>query len=236
MARVLQKDKVVVFTGAGVSAESGIRTFRDSNGLWNEYLVEDVATPAAWQRNPELVLDFYNDCRQQMSSAKPNAAHDAIARLEETHEVVVVTQNIDDLHERAGSSQVIHLHGEISKARSSLDETLIYDIGSQPLKKGDFCELRSQLRPHIVWFGENIINYDEARNHVRNAARILVIGTSLNVYPAAGLLKKASFHAEKAIVSLEVDSVPFGYKFIRGKATNIVPRIVGDWMNGGRAF
>ncbi len=236
MGRVLNKNKVVIFTGAGISAESGIRTFRDSDGLWNEYLVEDVATPGAWARNPELVLNFYNDCRDQMTSALPNAAHKAIAELEEKYEVIVITQNIDDLHERAGSSNVIHLHGEISKARSSLDETLIYDIGKKRMTKDDTCELRSPLRPHIVWFGENILNYDEARNYIKNAARVLVVGSSLSVYPAAGLLKKASFHAEKGIISLEVDKVPYGYQFKRGKASNLVPCIVESWLNRERAF
>lgn len=232
MARELDKNKIVIFTGAGISAESGIQTFRDSDGLWNEYSIEDVATPAAWQRDPELVLNFYNERRVDIANAEPNAAHNALVELEKEYEVIIITQNIDDLHERAGSSKVIHLHGEITKARSELDETLIHDIGYQAISMGDQCEIRSQLRPHIVWFGEQTLNYELARSHVKDAARILVVGTSLSVYPAAGLLKKASFHAEKAIVSLEVEKKPFGYKFIRAKAASMVPHIVEKWLNG----
>lgn len=233
---MLIKNKVVVITGAGVSAESGLQTFRDANGLWNEHAVSDVATPQAWDRDPELVLEFYNDLRVETLSAEPNAAHTAIAELEKMYDVVVITQNIDDLHERAGSTHVIHVHGKITQSRSSLDETLLYDIGDKPINLGDSCQLRSQLRPHIVWFGESILNFDESREHIKTASRILVVGTSLSVYPAAGLLKKASFHAEKLIVALDVEKVPYGYKFVRAKAATIVPRIVNRWLSGEKAI
>jgi len=236
MAKLLDKNKIVVFSGAGISAESGIKTFRDANGLWNEYAVEDVATPDAWERDPELVLSFYNERRADICEAKPNTAHEAIASLEEKYEVMVITQNIDDLHERAGSSNVIHVHGEITKVRSTCDESLIYDVGYKPTSIGDRCELNGQLRPHIVWFGESVLNYDIAREHIKRASRILVVGTSLSVYPAAGLLKKSSYHAEKAIISLDIDKKPYGYKFIRAKATNMVPWVVKKWLNGERAI
>ena len=236
MARILNKKKIVIFTGAGISAESGIKTFRDTNGLWNEYSVEDVATPQAWRKNPELVLEFYNERRQDIRHARPNAAHDAIARLEKEYEVIVVTQNIDNLHERAGSSNVIHVHGEITKARSTLDESLVYDIGYNSISPGDTCESKSQLRPHIVWFGEGIFHFDTARASIKDAARILVVGTSLSVFPAAGLLKKASFHAEKVIVSLDIDKKPYGYKFIRANASKMVPWVVEKWLKGERAI
>lgn len=236
MTRTLDKKKIVVFTGAGISAESGIRTFRDANGLWNEYSLEEVASPQAWAKNPQLVLDFYNERRENVCHAQPNEAHEAIVALEQQYEVVVITQNVDDLHERAGSSNIIHVHGEITKARSSIDETLIYDIGCKSISMGDTCELRSQLRPHIVWFGEPIMHHGTAQAHVRDAARILVVGTSLSVYPAAGLLKKASYHAEKVLVSLDVVEKPFGYEFIRAKASSMVPWVVGKWLKGERAI
>jgi len=233
MARKLDENKIVIFTGAGISAESGIQTFRDSDGLWNEYSISEVATPQAWKRDPELVLNFYNERRENVRNSEPNTAHRAIASLEKKFDVVVITQNIDDLHERAGSTNVIHLHGEIMKARSTYDETLTYDIGDGPLTIRSMCELRSPLRPHVVWFGEKIINDEVARDHIRNAAKILVVGTSLSVYPAAGLLKKASFHAEKIIVSLDIAKKPYGYNYVRAKATKLVPRIVNSWIYGG---
>jgi len=232
MSRALNKNRIVVFTGAGISAESGIQTFRDGGGLWHEHSIEDVATPAAWERNPSLVLEFYNERRKNVEAAKPNKAHQAIAQLEELYDVVVITQNIDDLHERAGSSNIKHVHGEITKARSSLDETLLYDIGYKPIHLNDRCELRSQLRPHVVWFGEQVLEYDDARDVIKDASKILVVGTSLTVYPVAGLLKKASYHAEKVIISLDLEKKPFGYQFIRAKASEIVPWVVGKWLRG----
>jgi len=228
-ANTIDPHKIVIFTGAGVSAESGLQTFRDSNGLWNNYDINDVATPAGWESDPERVLRFYNERRLEASKAQPNEAHKAIARLQEKYEVVVITQNIDDLHERGGSDNVIHVHGELRKVRSTVDETLIYNINADPVKLGDHCEKGAQLRPDIVWFGESIQNYELSVKHIKTAAKVLVIGTSLAVYPAAGILKKARYHAEKIIVSLDIEKKPFGYKLIRGKATSVVPHLIDQW-------
>jgi NAD-dependent deacetylase len=180
--------KIVVFTGAGTSAESGLGTFRDSGGLWEKYDVYEIATPEAWRTNPNLVQEFYNERRKQVLAAKPNAAHIAVAKLEEQYDVTVITQNVDDLHERAGSSNVVHLHGEIIKSQSSLDPSLVYDIEGWELKDGDKCEKGSQLRPHVVWFGEPVPMMEQASLIVEMADIFLVVGTSLNVYPAAGLI------------------------------------------------
>ncbi|MBN4061926.1 MAG: NAD-dependent protein deacylase [Flavobacteriales bacterium] len=192
--------KLVVFTGAGVSAESGLRTFRDSNGLWEEYDVMEVATPEAWHKNPGQVLRFYNMRRKQAIEAQPNAAHHAIVHLEKKYDVHVITQNIDDLHERAGSSKVLHLHGEINKARSTEHPELIYELDHREMKLGDTCEKGAQLRPHIVWFGEAVPNMEIAYDIVSGADIMLIIGTSLNVYPAAGLIHYAPLQAKKYLV------------------------------------
>ena len=180
--------KIVVLTGAGISAESGLRTFRDSNGLWEEHRVEDVATFEAWQRNQQLVIDFYNQRRKQLNDVKPNAGHLALVELEEKFDVQIITQNVDDLHERAGSANVLHLHGELKKVRSTVDENLVYILDGWELKKGDLCEKGSQLRPHIVWFGEAVPMIEPAMELSAEADIFIVIGTSLNVYPAAGLV------------------------------------------------
>ncbi|MDA8563457.1 NAD-dependent deacylase [Mariniblastus sp.] len=179
--------KIVVLTGAGVSAESGIRTFRDSNGLWEDHEVMDVASPEGWARDPELVLRFYNARRAQLKEVEPNAAHVAIKELESQFEVRVITQNVDDLHERAGSSNVLHLHGELTKARSTRDDSLIYDWTGD-INLGDLCEDGHQLRPHIVWFGESVPALDQAASITSEANIVLIVGTSLQVYPAAGLV------------------------------------------------
>lgn len=179
---------LVVLSGAGMSQESGIRTFRDMNGLWEEYDVMEVATPEAWHKNPELVMKFYNDRRKQLYECSPNAGHILLAELEKYFDVDIITQNIDDLHERAGSTKVLHLHGELKKARSSVDESLIYDIDGWELKFGQLCARGSQLRPHVVWFGEAVPAMEEAIPIVEKADIMVVIGTSLNVYPAAGLV------------------------------------------------
>ncbi|MBL1321965.1 MAG: NAD-dependent deacylase [Methylophaga sp.] len=226
------KEKIVIFTGAGISAESGLATFRDSNGLWNNYSLEEVATPSAWNRNPKLVLDFYNHRRKEVERASPNSAHESLVELEERYDVTVVTQNVDDLHERAGSSKVIHLHGEITKARSCIDGSILYDIGYEDIKMGDLCELRSQKRPHIVWFGEEILNYEISVQAIKEADKVMVIGTSLAVFPAASIVKKARYHAEKVLVTMELDKKPFGYRLIRARATAVVPCIVGKWIQG----
>ena len=180
--------KIVVLSGAGVSAESGIPTFRASDGLWENHRIEDVATPEAWQRNPTLVQDFYNQRRKQALTVQPNAGHYALAKLEEKYDVTVITQNVDNLHERAGSSKVVHLHGELFKSRSTVDESLVYDIEGWEIKAGDLCARGSQLRPHIVWFGEAVPMMDIAVDITQEADIFIVVGTSLNVYPAAGLV------------------------------------------------
>lgn len=225
----IDPNKVVVFTGAGVSVESGLSTFRDADGLWEDHRIEDVASIQGWHRDQAQVLEFYNRRRQEVLSAKPNAAHLAIASLQDRYETVVITQNVDDLHERAGSRRVHHLHGQILKSRSSVSPGLSFDqVGD--IKVGDLCGDGHQIRPDIVWFGEHMGDLSEAVHHLKTAARILVIGTSLNVQPAAGLLKHGRFHAEKIVVSLEVAKLPFGYKFLRGRAAGLVPLITGTWL------
>ena len=180
--------KVVVLSGAGVSAESGIKTFRDSNGLWEEYKVEDVASIDGWYRDKKLVLEFYNARRRALQNAEPNDAHKIIAELENNFDVCVVTQNVDNLHERAGSTNIIHLHGELTKARSVKDEYTTYDIGYNDINLGDKAPDGGQLRPFIVWFGESVPELGRAAKEVEKADILIIIGTSLNVYPAAGLV------------------------------------------------
>ena len=182
------KKKVVVLTGAGISAESGISTFRDSDGLWEQYRVEDVATYDAYLRNPELVLNFYNERRRQLFAVKPNDGHRQLVRLEEKYDVHIVTQNIDNLHEQAGSTNVLHLHGLLTQARSDRDDNLIIDIGDRDIHLGDKAPDGAQLRPHIVWFGEAVPNIEPAAELCEKADYFVVVGTSMNVYPAAGLI------------------------------------------------
>jgi NAD-dependent deacetylase len=182
------KPNLVVLSGAGISAESGLATFRDSGGLWEGYKIEDVATPEAWVKDPLKVLDFYNLRRISAQNALPNFAHFSLADLENDFNVQIVTQNVDDLHERAGSTKVLHLHGELNKSRSTKNPNLVYKVDGSNLNYGDKCELGSQLRPHIVWFGESVPLIETASNLVQQADIFLVIGTSLQVYPAAGLL------------------------------------------------
>lgn len=186
--------KIAVLTGAGVSAESGIKTFRDSNGLWEDHDVMEVASPEGFQRNPALVLDFYNQRRRQLLTVLPNAAHIALAELEKNHEVTIITQNVDDLHERAGSTKVIHLHGELLKVRSTFNEDLILDW-KEDLNLGDLCENNHQLRPHIVWFGEMVPMIETAAEVVERVEVIIIVGTSMQVYPAAGLVQYAKADA-----------------------------------------
>ena len=180
--------KIVVLTGAGISAESGLKTFRDSDGLWEGYNIHDVATPEAWERNPELVQQFYNERREQVLSAKPNRGHEILAELENHFDVEIITQNIDDLHERAGSTRVTHLHGIITKSQSYKNPNLTYPIKGTEIKMGECCELGSQLRPHVVWFGESVPMIELAAEICKKADIFVLIGTSLAVYPAAGLL------------------------------------------------
>lgn len=183
-----------------MSAESGLQTFRDGDGLWHNHRVEEVATPGAWERDPMLVLEFYNQRRKQLLEAIPNAGHLALAKLESHFEVEIITQNVDDLHERAGSTRVLHLHGELKKARSTVDPTLVYDLQGWELNMGDCCEKGSQLRPHIVWFGEAVPNIIPAVSMARNADIFLVVGTSLKVYPAAGLLEQVPDEVPKYLI------------------------------------
>ena len=189
-----------MFSGAGISAESGIKTFRDSGGLWEEHKVEDVATPEGWKKNPGLALDFYNKRRKQVIEARPNEAHLILAKLQKYFDVQIITQNIDDLHERAGSKQVLHLHGEIMKSRSTLDSSLIYNVQKGKINLGDKCAKGSQLRPHIVWFGELVPNMETAAYLVQTADIFVTIGTSLNVYPAAGLMESALTDIPKYLI------------------------------------
>ena len=181
--------KLVVLTGAGISAESGIRTFRDMGGMWEQYDVMEVASPQGWAKNPALIMDFYNQRRKELLATAPNRGHYILAELEKYFDVSIITQNIDNLHERAGSSNILHLHGELLKSRSSSHPELIYDMQGWELKLGDLCEKGSQLRPHIVWFGEAVPKIIDAQKIVETADIFLVVGTSLNVYPAAGLVQ-----------------------------------------------
>ncbi|MEO5563033.1 MAG: NAD-dependent deacylase [Chitinophagaceae bacterium] len=199
----MQKKKLVVLTGAGISAESGLKTFRDSDGLWEGYEVTEVATPGAWRKNPQLVLDFYNMRRKNVADAKPNAAHYGLAELEKNFDVTIITQNIDDLHERAGSTNVLHLHGEIFKMRGEIDEEFLYDIRDD-MKLGDLAKDGSQLRPAIVWFEEAVPKIQEAIPLVNHADIFVVAGTSLVVYPAAGLVNYAATHVPKYIIDKKI--------------------------------
>ena len=210
----MKKQKIAVLTGAGVSAESGISTFRDANGLWDNYNVEDVATLEGWNRNPALVLDFYNQRRRQLATVKPNAAHLAIASLEDNYDVTVITQNIDNLHERAGSTRIIHLHGELTKVRpenrynerNGFSEDMVFDIGYGDINPGDTSVDGIQLRPHIVWFGEAVPKIEQAIDVVEAADILLIVGTSLQVYPAAGLYAYAK--ASTPIYIIDPKDVP----------------------------
>jgi NAD-dependent deacetylase len=199
----MSKMKIVVLTGAGISAESGLKTFRDSDGLWEGYDVTEVATPRAWKKNPALVLDFYNQRRKNVLDAQPNAAHIGLAQLQEDFDVHIITQNIDDLHERAGSEKVLHLHGEIFKMRSEANESLIYDIRGD-INVGDKAGDGAQLRPHIVWFEEPVPMIEAAAPLVYEADIFVVVGTSLVVYPAAGLVNYARRHVPKYIIDKQI--------------------------------
>ena len=220
--------KLVVLTGAGISAESGIKTFRDSDGLWENYRIEDVCTHDAWLHNTKVVIDFYNQRRKELYNTKPNAAHEALVKLEDKYDIQIITQNIDDLHERAGSRHVLHLHGELKKVRSSVDDDLIYDLDGWELKMGMKCEKGSQLRPHVVFFGEAVPNIMPAAELAQQADIFVVIGTSLAVYPAAGLINYVSNSCPKYLVDpkdVSVSHIP-NLTFIRKKAGEGVPELV----------
>jgi len=220
------KRKLVVLTGAGVSAESGLKTFRDSDGLWEGYNIEDVATPRAWRKDPQLVLDFYNYRRKNVLEAQPNAAHFGLAELEKDFDVTIITQNIDDLHERSGSTNVLHLHGDILKMRSERDHGLVYEIRGD-IKIGDKAEDGQQLRPHIVWFEEPVPMIEEAIPVVRNADIFVVVGTSLVVYPAAGLVNYARWNIPKYIIDKRIPYTPeLTITAIEKPATEGVPLLI----------
>ena len=224
------KKKIVVLSGSGISAESGLSTFRDSGGLWEGYNIDEVATPEGWDNNPEQVLDFYNLRRAQAGKAEPNRAHLALAELEIVFDVQIVTQNVDDLHERAGSTNVLHLHGELTKARSIIDENLIIDIGTSPIHIGDVGSDGNQLRPHVVWFGEMVPMLERGAQIVEQADILVVIGTSLVVYPAASLVHYAPDYCKKYIID---PSNPELYTFegwlhIKDKATTGIEKLITE--------
>jgi NAD-dependent deacetylase len=226
------KPTIVVFTGAGISAESGIKTFRDSGGLWEEYNINDVATPQAWDKNKALVLDFYNKRRKQVMEAQPNAAHYALVELEKKYDVQIITQNIDDLHERAGSKKVLHLHGEITKSRSSTDATLIYKIKGTDILLGERCARGSQLRPHIVWFGEMVPLMDTANAMAEKATIFMVVGTSMAVYPAAGLIDYTPSKTPKFLIDPNEINIPgiANLTVIKEKASIGLPLLVKELL------
>lgn len=226
------KPKLVVFTGAGISAESGIKTFRDSGGLWEEFDINEVATPQAWDKNKPLVLDFYNKRRKQVLEAQPNKAHYALVELEKKYDVQIITQNIDDLHERAGSKKVLHLHGEITKSRSSTDDSLVYRIKGDEIKLGDLCEKGSQLRPHIVWFGEMVPMMETANVIAEKADIFMVVGTSMAVYPAAGIIDYTPQQIPKYLIDpsdIKVNGIA-NLTVIKEKASVGLPKLALDLL------
>lgn len=222
------KKKIVVFTGAGISAESGLQTFRGSDGLWEGHRVEDVATPEAWQRDPESVQRFYNMRRIACRRAQPNAGHLALVELEKYADVYIITQNIDDLHERAGSKNILHLHGEIMKAQSSRDSNLVYQLQKDELSMEDKCKMGSILRPHVVWFGESVPNMLIASEIVKDADILLVVGTSLQVYPAANLLYETSKDCKIELIDPNAHQMRINSNVIlhSGTASEILPKWV----------
>ncbi len=222
----MTRKKLVVLTGAGISAESGLRTFRDGDGLWEQYRIEEVATIDAWHANRELVLRFYNQRRRDVLAARPNPAHIALAALEEKYEVHIVTQNIDDLHERAGSTKVLHLHGEILKMRSEYDDEELYDIKGD-INEGDVAPDGGQMRPHIVWFGEAVTMIEKAIPLMQSADLFILVGSSLAVYPAAGLLEYVPYATPKYVIDKVIPHVPYrGIIPITKVATHGVPELL----------
>ena len=219
---------IVVLTGAGISAESGLGTFRDSGGLWEKYKIEDVATEKAFQKNPALVLEFYNIRRRQLLNSLPNDAHFALNKLKEKYNLTIITQNIDDLLERSGSTDIIHLYEELKEARSIIDNK-IYSIKGSELNIGDYCEQGGQLRPNVVWFGEAVPNMDLAIDKVIQASVFIIIGTSLNVFPAASLIDYAT--KAKRIIIIDPNSSNYkGIEIINEKATRAVPQLVNELL------
>jgi len=224
--------KIVVLTGAGISAESGLKTFRDSDGLWEGYDIAEVATPEAWQRNPALVQDFYNQRRKSVLEAKPNAAHYALAKLEDKYDVTIITQNIDDLHERGGSTDVLHLHGIITRSQSSINPKLTYPIDGWEIKMGEQCEMGSQLRAHVVWFGEDVPMISKAAMICSTADIFILVGSSLAVYPAAGLVNYVPPNVPKYIIDPKIPGLGHGFIRMEEKATVGVPALVNELLKG----
>jgi len=220
---------IVVFTGAGISAESGLGTFRESGGLWEKYKIEDVATPEAFQKNPSLVLDFYNIRRKQLSNCFPNAAHIALVKLQEKFNLHIITQNVDDLHERSGVKSILHLHGKLTESKSTIDDK-IYPVNGFDLNIGDYCQKGGQLRPNVVWFGEEVPNMEIAINKVKKADIFIIVGTSLNVYPAASLIDYA-INAKRIVLIDKNPTFEDGIEVIAEKATQAVPRLVNDLLS-----
>ncbi|MBN4066104.1 NAD-dependent deacylase [Candidatus Amoebophilus asiaticus] len=221
--------KVVVLTGAGVSAESGLKTFRDSGGLWEGHDVTTVASPEGWAKDQELVLNFYNERRRQAKDAKPNAGHLALVKLEAKFDVTIITQNVDDLHERAGSKDIIHLHGELFKSRSTVDPALVYDLEGTEINIGDLCDKGSQLRPHIVWFGEMVPMMEVAAQITQKADILIVVGTSMVVYPAAGLIDYVNKNASIYIIDPNMPPVNLQHdtvQFIEETSAKALPELV----------
>ena len=222
---------IVILSGAGMSAESGIMTFRDMGGLWEQYNIEEVASPIAWANSPQLVLDFYNQRRKQLMEVEPNAGHYALVALEKKFNVQIVTQNVDNLHERAGSSNVLHLHGEMMKVRSVVDEKLIYEMDHWELKLGDTADDGHQLRPHIVWFGEAVPMIEEAVPIVQQADILLIVGTSMQVYPAAGLVSYANTETPKYFIDPNAEELNYpNLSCLREKAGIGLPKLVKELL------
>ena len=217
---------IVVFSGAGISAESGLGTFRDSGGLWDKYKIEDVATPQAFKKNPELVLEFYNIRRRQLLSSSPNSAHYALNKLQDNFNLQIITQNIDDLHERSGTKNVLHLHGHLRQSKSTLDD-MVYQIEGSELILGDICPNGAQLRPNVVWFGESVPMMEKAIEIVKKAHLFIIIGTSPNVYPAASLIHYTTSSCEKYIIDPNAECVE-DIKVIRELASVSVPKLVSQ--------
>ncbi len=227
------KKKLVILTGAGISAESGLATFRGMGGLWNGYKVTDVASPQGFRKNPELVLNFYNFRRKDAAKAQPNAAHHALLHLEEQYDTTIITQNVDDLHERAGSTKVLHLHGKLREARSTTASEQVFDINDRDINLGDLCPLGSQLRPNIVWFGEEVPLIPRAIDYCLTGDIFIVIGTSLAVYPAASLINYVPESSPKYVIDPNIPSIPSYIKNVyarSGKASQEVPILVAELL------
>lgn len=227
------KKNIVVLTGAGISAESGIPTFRDTDGLWQKYDMMELASPQGWAKNFKLVLEFYNVRRKKVREAKPNTAHMALVELESLYNTTIITQNVDDLHERACSKNIIHLHGEIMKSRSTYNENIVYDLGNKDIYPGDTCELGSQLRPDVVWFGEDVPKLKEAIKLVKKAHFFIIIGSSLQVHPAATLIEYVPDDSVKYIIDKKIPEVGFykNLEIIEQTAVMGVPQLVNKFKN-----